>query len=72
MTPNDTYRTLTAPLTSKLAYFYSTNIGTEYFEHVIYSPIFPLQNAVFFHNSNTFGSCIIHVLYTGCAKIKRK
>ena len=25
----------------------------------------------FFHNSNVFGSCIIHILYTGCAKIKK-
>ena len=24
-----------------------------------------------FHNSNEFGSCIIHILYTGCAKIKK-
>ena len=24
-----------------------------------------------FHNYNVFGSCIIHILYTGCAKIKR-
>ena len=24
-----------------------------------------------FHNSNLFGSCIIHVLYTECAKIKK-
>jgi len=23
-----------------------------------------------FHNANMFGSCIIHILYTGCAKIK--
>ena len=23
-----------------------------------------------FYNSNVFGSCIIHILYTGCAKIK--
>jgi len=22
-----------------------------------------------FHNSNVFGSCIIHILYTECAKI---
>jgi len=22
-----------------------------------------------FHNANLFGSCIIHILYTGCAKI---
>ena len=25
-----------------------------------------------FHNANLFGSCIIHILYTECAKIKRK
>ena len=25
-----------------------------------------------FHSSNVFGSCIIHILYTGCAKIKKK
>ena len=24
-----------------------------------------------FHNSNLFGSCIIHILYTVCAKIKK-
>ena len=24
-----------------------------------------------FHNSNVFGSCIIHILYIGCAKIKK-
>jgi len=25
-----------------------------------------------FHNSNVFGSCLFHILYTGCAKIKKK
>jgi hypothetical protein len=24
-----------------------------------------------FHNPNLFGSCIIHILYTECAKIKK-
>jgi hypothetical protein len=24
-----------------------------------------------FHNSNLFGPCIIHILYTECAKIKK-
>ena len=45
---NDTYRCRTAPLTSKLCilYIYSTNIGTEYFKHGIYSPFFSLQNAI--------------------------
>jgi len=48
--PNDPYKGRTAPLTSKrcILYIYSTNIGTEYFKHGIYSPFFPLQNAVCF------------------------
>jgi hypothetical protein len=48
--PNDTYRGRTAPLTSKrcISYIYSTNIGIEYFKHGIYSPFFPLKNAVCF------------------------
>ena len=48
---NDPYRRRTAPLNSKrsiLYIYYSTNIGTEYFKHGIYSPLFPLQNAVRF------------------------
>ena len=52
MTPNDNYSGRTAPLTSKrcILYIYSTHIGTEYFKRVIYSPFFPLQNAVCFIN----------------------
>ena len=48
--PNDPYRGRTAPLTSNrcILYIYSTNINTEYFKHGIYSPSFPLQNAVCF------------------------
>ena len=40
LTPNDPYNGRTAPLTSKrcILYIYSTNIGTEYFKHGIYSP----------------------------------
>ena len=50
LTPNDHYSGRTAPLTSKycILYIYSTNIGTKYFKHCIYSPFFPLQNAVCF------------------------
>ena len=50
LTPNDHYSGRTAPLTSKrcILYIYSTNIGTEYFKHGIYSPLFSLQNAVCF------------------------
>ena len=45
LTPNDHYSDRTAPLTSKrcILYIYSTNIGTEYFEHGINSPFFSLQ-----------------------------
>jgi len=50
LTPNDHHSGRTAPLTSKrfILYVYSTNIGTEYFKHGIYSPFFPPQNAVCF------------------------
>jgi len=51
LTPNDHSSDRTAPLTSKhcVLYIYSTNTGTEYFKHGIYSPFFfPLQNAVCF------------------------
>ena len=50
LTPNDHYNGRTLPLTSKrcILYIYSTNIGTEYFKHGLYSPFFSLQNAVFF------------------------
>jgi hypothetical protein len=59
------------PLTSRccILYIYSTNKRTEYFKHAAHSPFFPLQNAVYFKMLPFFGSCIIQILYTGCAKI---
>ena len=72
---NDPYRGRAAPLTSKRCILcnYSTNIGTEYFKHGIYSPFFLSLSSKrsSFHNSNVFGSCIIHILYVGCAKLKK-
>jgi len=56
-----TYRT--ANLQSCILYIYSTNIGTEYFKHGIHSPFFSSSKCILFHNSNIFGSCIIHILY---------
>jgi len=55
LTPNNDYSGRTTPLTSKccILYIYSTNIGTEYFKHGMYSPFFPLQNAV----------CVINLKY---------
>jgi hypothetical protein len=34
--------------------------------------VFSSSKCSLFHNSNVFGSCIIHILYTVCAKIKKK
>ena len=51
LTPNDPYMGRNAPLTSKrcILYIYSTNKGTKYFKHALYSPFFfLLQNAVCF------------------------
>ena len=73
LTPNDPYMGHTALLTSKhcILYIYSTNIGTEYFKHALYSSVFFSSKCSLFHNVNLFGSRIIHILYTGRAKIKK-
>ena len=64
----------TAPLTSRccILYIYSTNIRTEYFKHAAHSPFFLSSKCRLFHNATFFGSCVIHILYTECAKIKKK
>ena len=64
LTPNDLYMSRTAPLTSKhcILYIYSTNIGTEYFKHALYSPFFSLQNAVCF----IMLPCLVSVLFKFC------
>jgi len=73
LTPNDHYSGRTAPLISKccILYIYSTNISTKYFKHGIYSAFFSSSKCSLFHNSNGFGSFFIHILYKGCAKIKK-
>jgi len=70
LTTDDHYSGRTAPLTSKSCIIY-TNIGTEYIKHRIYSSFFSSSKCSLFHNSNVFDSCIIHILYTGCAKLKK-
>jgi len=74
LTPNDPCRGRTAPLTSKrcILCIFSTNIGTEYFKHGIYSSFFSSSKCSLFHNSNVFGLGIIHIVYTGVLKLKKK
>ena len=70
---HDHYSGRTAPLTPKrcILYIYSTNKGNEYFKHGIHSPFCFSSKCSLFHNSNVFGSCIIHILYTGVLKLKK-
>ena len=39
---------------------------------MVYTLRFFYTKCSLFHNSNVFGSYIFHILYTGCAKIKKK
>ena len=73
LTPNDHYRDRTAPLTSKrcILYIYSTNIGTEYFKHGIYSPFLSLQNAVCFIILTYLVPVLFTIYIQGVLKLKK-
>ena len=72
LTPNDPYMGRTAPLTPKLCilYIYSTNTGTEYFKHALYSPFF-----LFKMQFVSLLTCLVSVLFTfyveGVLKFKK-
>ena len=38
---------------------------------MVYTLLFFSSKRSLFHNSKVYGSCIIHIFYTGCAKIKK-
>ena len=48
--------------------YFLTTVSTEYFKHAAHSPFFSSKCRLF-HNATFFGSCIIHILHTECAKI---
>jgi len=74
LTPNNDYSGRIAPLTPKccILYIYSTNIGTEYFKHGIYSPFFPLQNAVCFINLTYLVPVLFTLYVQGVLKLKKQ
>jgi hypothetical protein len=49
-------------------YFFSANLSTEYFKHAAHSPFFSSKCRLIY-NATFFGSRIIHILQTKCAKI---
>ena len=73
LTPNDPYMGRTAPLTPKrcILYIYSTNIGTEYFKHALYSPFFSLQNAVRFIMLTSLVPVLITFYIQNVLKLKK-
>ena len=71
-TPNVNYSGRTASLASKVAfYIFIQQIQVLNILNMVYTLRFFSSKCSLFHNSNEFGSCIIHILYTGCAKIKK-
>ena len=73
LTPNDLYISRTTLLTSKrcILYIYSTNIGTEYFKHALYSPFFSLQNAVCFIMLTSLVPVLFTFYIQGVLKLKK-
>jgi len=72
--PNANYSGRTAPLTSKFAfYIFIQQINVLNILNMVYTLrlLFFSSKCSLFNNSIVFGSCIIHILYAGCAKIKK-
>ena len=63
----------TAPLTSRCCILYIIQqIYVQNILNMVYTLRFFSSNCHLFHNATFFGSCVINILYRGCAKIKKK
>ena len=72
-TPNVIYSWRVAPLTSKVVfYIFIQQIYVPNILNMVYTVRFFSSKCSLFHNSNVFGSCIIHISLTGCAKRLQK
>ena len=70
LTPNDHFSGRTAPLTSRCCIFlFIQQIYVLNILNVLHTRCFSSSKCPLFHNATFFGSCIIHILYTMCAKI---
>jgi hypothetical protein len=70
LTPNGHFSGRTAPLTYKCCNFYLFNRYTYWIFYTCCTlSVFSSSKCRLFHNATFFGSCIIHILYTGCANI---
>ena len=65
----------TAPLTSRCCILYIIQqIYVQNILNMLHTLCFFFLSSKcrLFHNATCFGSCVIHILYTECAKIKKK
>jgi hypothetical protein len=68
LTPNGHFSGRTAPLTNRCCIFLF--VQKIYVLNILNMlSVFSSSKSRLFHNATFFGSCIIHILYTGCAKI---
>ena len=62
----------TSPLTSRCCILYIIQqIYIQNILNMLHTPFFSSSKCRLFHNATFFGSRVIHILYTGCAKIKK-
>jgi hypothetical protein len=73
LTPNDTYWCRNASITCEVAfYIFIQQIYVLNILNKVYTLRFFSSKCSLFHNSNVFGSCIIHILLQGVLKLKKK